>query len=158
MMNNRQKLLQIAEDLGEPRRSIVLTCVAELNDLHKRKAEMFAELEQVKRFANDQAATVEQLESIAYRFLENVEEVTELLEASGDADNIKLLVAELNDIATSVESLPTPNRYLSERDAEVARVAFLEGAEWARRPKPIDATVTIKSAANDYAKGIKAGD
>jgi hypothetical protein len=85
--------------------------------------EINAKWQATKKHAAELAARVEQLQRIADAFIENVEEVTELLTASGDAPNIVLLVNALNQIADDVEALPTPAQCLAEHDAEVAAKA-----------------------------------
>lgn len=60
-MSNKQKLLQIADDVGEPRRSVVIAAAEELNDLARRNVELFRELEQVKKVANDHVDEVHRL-------------------------------------------------------------------------------------------------
>jgi hypothetical protein len=68
-------------------------------------------------------AQVEQLQSIADAFIENIEEVTELLSAYGDAPNIVLLVDALNQIADDIEALPTPAQCLAEVKARAVEDA-----------------------------------
>lgn len=115
--------------------------------------------------AKELVAQVWRLQGIADAFIENVQEVTELLEASGDAPNIKLLVEALNQIADNVESLPaTPAQCLADHAADVAEKYYYMGWEHSLSTKADDGNhyACGKRLAAEFANQLrqpaKAGD
>jgi len=110
-------------------------CQDELNNLrseyHNRTAELEAEMEdlqeelqRVRRQPAQQGSVPDAWHYVVEVFLENVEEVTELLLSGGAADNIVALCNDLNKAATVAEkviSTPQP-----EGDAVAVPVAALE--------------------------------
>lgn len=80
---------------------------------------------------------IEQLNSVATQFIGNLDEVVELLEASGDAANIVALVNDLNSIGAEFEKITdSPQTSL----AEIQEQAINQFANWMKENTKHDPT------------------
>lgn len=127
--------------------------------LQQKHDELQTMLFNERQKAKELVAQVHGLQGIADAFIENVQEVTELLTASGDAPNIKLLVEALNRIADDAETLPAaPAQFLADIEAQAGRVGFVAGIN-ARRDIEYDVHngdwKAADRAADEYANQIR---